>query len=96
MEEKLENVVYELSGCRHPWEVGFWINFNKLKELMTDAVAVFDIWKPTNCFYGRQILSGICYVTKDYRTKFVNNNISFASRESAFDFVFRVYSDIMN
>lgn len=95
MEEKLEDVVYELSGCRNSWEDGFWINFSKLKELMTDAVAVFDIWKPTNRFYGRQILSGICYVTKDYRTKFVNNNISFASRESALDFVFRVYSDIM-
>ena len=96
MEEKLENVVYELSGCRNPWEVGFWINFNKLKELMTDAVAVFDIGKPTNRFYGRQILSGICYVTKDYRTKFVYNDISFASRDGALDFVYRVYFDIMN
>ena len=95
MEEKLEDVVYELSGCRNSWEDGFWINFSMLKELMTDAVAVFDIWKPTNRFYGRQILSGICYVTKDYRTKFVYNDISFASRESALDFVFRVYSDIM-
>ena len=95
MEEKLEDVVYELSGCRNSWEDGFWINFSKLKELMTDAVAVFDIWKPTNRFYGRQILSGICYVTKDYRTKFVYNDNSYASRESALDFVFRVYSDIM-
>lgn len=96
MEEKIEEVVYELSECRNSWEDGFWINFSKLKELMTDAVAVFDIWKPTSRFYGRQILSGICYVTKDYRTKFVYNDISFASRDDALDFVFRVYSDIMN
>ena len=96
MEEKLEDVVYEISGSNDPRENRFRVDFIKLKELMTDTVVVFDIRKPTNRFYGRQLLSGICYVTNDYRTKFVYKDIPFASRENALDFVFRVYFDIMN
>ena len=96
MEEKLKDIVYEISGSNYPLENRFRVDFIKLKELMTGVFVVFDIRKLTNRFYGRQLLSGICYVTNDYRTKFVYNDISFASRESALDFVFRVYSDIMN
>ena len=96
MEEKLKDILYEISGCNDPWENRFRVDFIKLKELMTDTVVVFDIRKPTDRFYGRQLLSGICYVTNDYRTKFIYNDISFASSENALDFVFRVYFDIMN
>ena len=96
IKEELSNVVYEISQSENIWENGFWIDFSKLKMLLTNAEAIFDIWKPTNRFYGRQNLSGICYVTKNYRSKFVYNDISFVSSDSAFDFVFRIYTDIMN
>lgn len=94
LEDKLLDIVYEINDSEDICEHGFWIDFSKLKKLIENAIVIFDIFKPTNRFYGRQYLSGICYTTKDYQTKFVNNDIPFVSKKAALNFASRIYYDV--
>ena len=90
LKERLKDVVctkyYGLAG------EGIGINLSKLKEILGNFV--FNIFKPTNRFYFRQNLSGICYVTKNYRSRFISDDDSFASSDDAIDFLCRVYNDV--
>lgn len=94
LKEKLSDVVHEIKDSENFWENGFWIDCIKLKNLLFNAIAIYDVWKPTNRFYGRQNLSGICYVTKNYQTKYLSRDISFASKEDALVFVSRIYDEV--
>ena len=90
LKERLKDVVctkyYGFAG------EGMGINLSKLKEILGNFV--FNIFKPTNRFYFRQNLSGICYVTKNYRARFISDDDSFASSDDAIDFLCRVYNDV--
>ena len=89
MREKLKDVVctkyYGLAG------EGIGIDLSKLRSFMGVS---FSVFKKTNRFYFRQDLSGICYITKDYRSRFISDNESFATVEDAVDFACKVYYDI--
>ena len=90
LKKRLEDIVctkyYGLAG------EGIGINLSKLKDIL--GVLVFDVDKPTNRFYFRQNLSGICYVNKNYRTRFISDDDSFASINDAIEFLCRVYFDV--
>ena len=94
LKEKLANTIYEISESENFWEDGFWIDFDKLKDHITNTVGFWRIWKQTNRFVWRQNLSGICYVKKDFQTRFIYDDTSFSSYEDAMDFACRVYLDI--
>ena len=89
LRQNIEDIVIEVKG--NTWESGFWVDFRKMKRLLT--CIVFDIWKPTNRFYYRQNLSGICYVTPNFRANMINNDYSFKTKDEAIDFICRVYFD---
>lgn len=90
LKEKLKDIVctkyYSLAG------EGIGVNLSKLKNFLGGFV--YDVYKPTNRFYFRQYLSGICYVTKNYRARFINSDDSFSSINKATDFLCRVYYDV--
>ena len=71
---------------------GIGINLAKLKQFLGEEV--FDVYKSTNRFYFRQELSGICYLTKNYRSRFISNDDSFATVDDAIDFACKVYFDV--
>lgn len=89
MREKLKDVVctkyYGLAG------EGIGIDLSKLKTFMG---IFFSVNKKTNRFYYRQDLSGICYVTNNYRSRFISDDASFTTIEDAVDFACKVYYDI--
>ena len=87
IKDNLATVVYE-------WDDGFYINFNRFKKQLENDIFVFDVRKETNRFFYRKNLEGICYVTKNYRSRFISENVSFATYEEAVDFVCTVYHDI--
>ena len=64
---------------------------SKILKLLPNTV--FTISKATNRFYGCQDLNGICYLTRNYRARFVSENVSFDSIDDAIDFVCRIYLD---
>ena len=90
LKEKMSEVVcskyYGLAG------EGIGINLAKLKQFLGEEV--FDVYKSTNRFYFRQELSGICYLTKNYRSRFISNDDSFATVDDAIDFACKVYFDV--
>ena len=80
--------------CEIPNEDGlcmYKLDLEKLKEIFVNDV--FDLFKQTNRIYGHQKISGICYITRNYRSKFISDEVSFASYEEAIDFVCRIFFD---
>lgn len=90
LKEKMNGVVctkyYGLAG------EGIGIDLSKLKQFLGEKV--FDVDKPTNRFYYHEKLSGICYVTENYRSRFISDGASFSSTEDAIDFACKVYYDV--
>ena len=90
LRERLKEVVcvkyYGLAG------EGIGLDLSKLKSFL--GAEVFNVNKSTNRFYYRQSLNGICYVTKNYRCRFVSDDESFASIDDAIDFACRIYFDL--
>lgn len=90
LKEKMSEVVctkwYGLAG------EGFGIDLAKLKQFLGENV--FDVHKSTNRFYFRSSLSGICYLTKNFRSRFISSDDSFTTIEDAIDFASRVYYDV--
>ena len=71
---------------------GIGIDLSKLKEFLGEIV--FYVHKSTNRFFFRSELSGICYLTKNYRARFISETDSFVSFDEAIDFACRVYLDV--
>ena len=71
---------------------GIGIDLTKLKQFLGENV--FDVYKSTNRFHFRSSLSGICYLTKNFRSKFISSDDSFTTIEDAVDFAIRVYYDV--
>ena len=90
LKEKLKDIVctkyYGLAG------EGIGINLSKLKEFLGGLV--FDVFRPSDRFSISHDFSGICYVTKNYRSRFISDSDSFTSINDAIDFLCRVYFDI--
>ncbi len=93
IKKQLTDVVIEITDSTEIWENGFWIDFSMLKEMISNATAIFDIFKTTNRFYFRHNLSGICYVTPHYQSKLISNDVSFSSLNDAIDFLGKIYFD---
>ena len=68
------------------------ISLFKLKEYLGENA--FIINKNTERFYFSHNLSGICYITKNYSSKFVRDNCNFDSYNDAIDFACRIYYDV--
>ena len=90
LREKMNKVIctkyFGLAGER----IG--IDLDKLKHFLGEEV--FDVYKYTNRFYFRQELSGICYLTKNYRSRFISSDDTFATVDDAIDFACKVYFDV--
>ena len=74
------------------WPLCFGVNLSILKEFLGGLV--FDVFRPSNRFSISHDFSGICYVTKNYRARFISDSVRFASYNDAIDFLCRVYFDI--
>ena len=74
------------------WPLCFGVNLSILKDFLGGLV--FDVFRPSNRFSISQNFSGICYVTYNYRTRFISDSVRFASFNDAIDFLCRVYFDI--
>lgn len=90
LKEKMSEVVctkyYGLAG------EGIGINLSELKQFLVEGA--FDVHKSTNRFSFHSELSGICYLTKNYRSRFISSNDSFATVDDAIDFACRIYYDV--
>ena len=90
LRERLKDVVcvkyYGMAG------EGIGLDLSKLESFLN--AEVFEVYKSTCRFYYRSSLSGICYVTNNYRTRFVSDDESFASIDDAIDFACRIYFDV--
>jgi hypothetical protein len=93
IKKQLANLVIEITESDEIWENGFWIDFSKLKTMISNANAIFDVYKTTNRFYFRHNLSGICYVTPNYQSKLIFDDFSFSSLNDAIDFLGKIYFD---
>ncbi len=90
LKEKLSGVVckksYGLAG------EGIGIDLSKLECFLGETV--FNVNKPTFRFFYRHNLLGICYLTKNYRSRFISDDDSFNTEKDAIDFACRVYYDV--
>ena len=93
IKKQLASLVIEITESDEIWEKRFWIDFSKLKTMISNANAIFDIYKTTNRFYFRHNLSGICSVTQNYQSKFIFDDFSFSSINDAIDFLGKIYFD---
>ena len=71
---------------------GYGVNLSILKKFLGGLV--FDVFRPSNRFSLSPVFSGICYVTYNYRARFISDSVRFASFNDAIDFLCRVYFDI--
>ena len=90
LKEKMSKVIY--TKYYDPSGEGYGIALSKLKDFLGEIV--FDVYKATNRFYFRSELSGICYLTDNYRSRFLSEYDSFDTEKDAVEFACRVYYDV--